>query len=320
MLSRVAATLELRRRRVTLDPVRTPAEPFLHGVLHQHGHVLLDRRVAEQLSFLEDSAFDFAGRRPVAVLAAQQIGDAVQLVIQCLGGEFLNRHPLRSFRDGSACASTLLNAVCPHKGRIPLSRRVFTGSSLVVGRSPARLPELARVPSADAGVRRSVTSMDHSWLTPAALTLVMAVGPSAPAAEASSAAVTAWEGAAVRSSDGGAVTTTAVRGDVTAVVPGASIADDDHLPTTLGDHHSYRAVFGVWVAPNAQRPRLKIRSDGWVVRRCAPLKLQPGTDSFVTCEVVRSSSRQASNLAITLVVRTSNLGTYSRSFLHAVTK
>jgi hypothetical protein len=110
-------------------------------------------------------------------------------------------------------------------------------------------------------------------------------------------------------------------GNVIAVVPGASIADGDHLPSKLDLHHSYRAVFVVWVAPNARRPSLKIHANGGPLRRCSVLKLQPGTDSFLTCEVTPDSARQgATNLTITLVARTSNLGTYSRSFRHSVTK
>jgi hypothetical protein len=62
------ATVELRGRCVTLGSVPAAAEPFLHGVLHEHRHVLLHCRVAEQFCFLENGALDLTAGGPVAVL------------------------------------------------------------------------------------------------------------------------------------------------------------------------------------------------------------------------------------------------------------
>ena len=217
--------------------------------------------------------------------------------------------------------ASLHRAVCPHNVPLHSAARTFIGSSSWVGCSSERFPELSIVAPPNSGAGRSVTDMDHSWLTGAAAALVIVLGPSTTSTPASAAPITAGSGATANTTASAAVITSASRGNVIAVVPGASIADGDHLPSKLDLHHSYRAVFVVWVAPNARRPSLKIHANGGPLRRCSVLKLQPGTDSFLTCEVTPDSARQgATNLTITLVARTSNLGTYSRSFRHSVTK
>jgi hypothetical protein len=162
--------------------------------------------------------------------------------------------------------------------------------------------------------------MDHSWLSGAAA-LVIVLGPTATSSDASATAGTVGAPAATTARPALAMTTTAIGGNVIAVVPGAAITGDDHLPPKLDGSHTYRATFLIWVAPNARHPTLKVDAAGGVVRHCSVSKLQPGADSYLTCQVRPDPKHQvATNLTITVVVRTSNLGTYSRSYRHQITK
>gem|GEM_PF-3694328 len=119
------------------------------------------------------------------------------------------------------------------------------------------------MPSPNAGAGRSVTDMDHSWLTGAAA-LVIVLGPTATSSDASATAGTVGAPAATTARPALAMTTTAIGGNVIAVVPGAAITGDDHLPPKLDGSHTYRATFLMWVAPNARHPTLKVDAAGGV--------------------------------------------------------
>jgi hypothetical protein len=175
-------------------------------------------------------------------------------------------------------------------------------------------------PPPNSGAGRSVTEMDYSLLTGAAAALFMLLGPSAISAEASTATVTAGAGASATDRPAAAATTMTVSGNVRVVVPGAAIASDDHLPAKLDRRRAYRAAFLMWVAPNARHPRLEVHADGGVVRGCSVSKLRPGVKSYLSCQVLPDPRhRGASAMTITVVVRTANLGTYSRIDQHQIT-
>jgi hypothetical protein len=106
-------------------------------------------------------------------------------------------------------------------------------------------------------------------------------------------------------------------GNVTVVVPGASIARADGVDATIERGHAYRAEFLIWVAPNARKATLVVQSHGAVLNSCMSAHVRPGTTSAVLC-LVRAGAKTSGNRAsIDVVVRT-NLGTVSRTFAHVL--
>jgi hypothetical protein len=158
--------------------------------------------------------------------------------------------------------------------------------------------------------------MRRAWLTSAAAAVVLALGPMAPSSEASAATLTRAGGATI----GTPLTTKAAGGNVIAVVPGASIVSDDHLSKQLDRGRTYTATFLIWVAPNARHPTVKVHADDGTVRRCSASKLSPGLAADLTCRVKPAARQSAvTNMTINVVVRTSNLGQYARSYTHQIT-
>ena len=182
-----------------------------------------------------------------------------------------------------------------------------------VGCSPGRYSGFRRrSPNLASG--RSVTDMDHSRLSWAIATLVVALGPTATSSGASAATTT---NAAVY---GPLQLSTTRAGNVVAVVPGASFAGDDHLPAKLDRKHTYHATFVMWAAPNARHPVLKVRTIDGTARHCSHSKIRPGAATYLTCDVRPNAKHQiAASMTIAVVIGTSNLGTYSHSYRHQIT-
>jgi hypothetical protein len=144
-----------------------------------------------------------------------------------------------------------------------------------------------------------------SWLASAASALAITLGPAA----------TTYTGPAEPPSGG---VTTDGSGNIVATVPGASIAAGDHVEYTVDRGHSYRAVFLVWVAPNALKATFKVRADGGVVNHCSSVELRSGAVTSIRCQFRPSAkkSSRAGGITITAVVRTRNFGSYSRTYRH----
>jgi hypothetical protein len=109
------------------------------------------------------------------------------------------------------------------------------------------------------------------------------------------------------------------RGNVVASVPGASIAPGDHVTDKVQPGQTYRTVFSVWVASNAREARVRVRAEGATVSRCSSRHPRAGAVSYVACQVTpKAGTNGAHDVTITLVVRTSNVGSFSRTFQHGV--
>jgi hypothetical protein len=107
-------------------------------------------------------------------------------------------------------------------------------------------------------------------------------------------------------------------GNVTVGVPGASIAADDEVDQSLQSGHAYRGAFAVWVAPNAGRATMVLKAHGANLSSCSSMRLRPGTTSAVMC-LVRGNTN-GNRISIDAVVQTANLGTFTRTFSHALTR
>jgi len=149
--------------------------------------------------------------------------------------------------------------------------------------------------------------------------LVIAVGLTTANSKASAATVLAGS-AADSSQTATPLDTTAISGNVEALVPGVSIVPDDNLPKVLDRGHTYRATFLIWVAPNASHATVNTQVATGTVRGCSSSKLKPGSDVAFTC-VVRPDSKHlaARNMTIDVTVSTTNLGQYTRSYGHGIT-
>jgi hypothetical protein len=73
-------------------------------VLDEHRHELLHGGVPEKLRFLIHRSFDLTIGGSIAVLTAQYVDDAAQLIIEYLLGQFLNRHPRPVSKKPYTCA------------------------------------------------------------------------------------------------------------------------------------------------------------------------------------------------------------------------
>ncbi len=162
--------------------------------------------------------------------------------------------------------------------------------------------------------------MDYSWLTGAAAALVLALGPMATSSEASAATGVPGPETTVMSVGAASVTSAAMASNIIAVVPGASIANNDHLSRRLNRHGHYRATFLIWVAPNSRHATVQVRADLGSVRHCSASELKPGTNQYVTCQVQPDPKKGATRMTISVVVHTNNLGQYSRDFRHQISK
>ncbi|HEY3925055.1 MAG TPA: hypothetical protein VGL75_10885 [Acidothermaceae bacterium] len=102
-------------------------------------------------------------------------------------------------------------------------------------------------------------------------------------------------------------------------MPGSAIARGDGLDAVIQHGLSYRAEFLVWVAPNVGMATLTLHADGAGLGHCSSPRLRPGKTATVTC-LVRTDT-DATEVAVTtdVVVQTSNFGTFSRTFTHALT-
>jgi hypothetical protein len=108
-------------------------------------------------------------------------------------------------------------------------------------------------------------------------------------------------------------------GNVVASVPGASIAPGDHVTDKVQPGRTYRTVFSVWVASNARKARVRVRAEGGAVSDCSSRHPRSGAVTYVTCEVRPKAKRVGpKDVTVTVVVRTSNLGSFSRTFRHEI--
>jgi hypothetical protein len=122
------------------------------------------------------------------------------------------------------------------------------------------------------------------------------------------------------SDSAGPLDATAISGNVEALVPGVSIVPDDNLPHVLDRGHTYHASFLIWVAPNAGHAMVKAQVDTGSVRGCSSSKLNPGSGVAFTCAVRPDSKHVAvTNMTIDVIVSTTNLGQYTRTYRHGIT-
>jgi hypothetical protein len=151
--------------------------------------------------------------------------------------------------------------------------------------------------------------MDQSWIIGIAGTLAFAMIPSAAASRQSLAPVSGVaQNVRLASSE-------ILVGNVTAIVPGASIAASDSVSHTMEPGRSYRATFLVWAAPNARNPTVAVSAHGAEVRGCLSTKLRPGAGDKVTCDV-RPRLAHSNVVTITVVIHTRNLGAFTRTYEH----
>ncbi len=108
-------------------------------------------------------------------------------------------------------------------------------------------------------------------------------------------------------------------GNVVVVMPGSAIAGSDGLDAVVRHGQTYRAEFLVWVAPNAGSATLALHADGAGLSHCTNPRLRPGTTSAVMCLVRTDTDAGERNVSTDVVVQTSNLGMFSRTFRHALT-
>jgi hypothetical protein len=108
-------------------------------------------------------------------------------------------------------------------------------------------------------------------------------------------------------------------GGVVVVVPGSAIARGDGLDAVMQRGQTYRSKFVVWVAPNVEGATLALHVDGAGLSHCTSQRLRPGTTSAVTCLVQTDTDASQTAVSTEVVVQTSNLGTFSRTFTHALT-
>jgi hypothetical protein len=103
---------------------------------------------------------------------------------------------------------------------------------------------------------------------------------------------------------------------VTAIVPGTAITPSDGLASVLHRGEPYRAEFVIWVAPNAGKATLSLQAIGVTLSSCTSEHVRAGSTSRIMC---LARGRTNTNASFDVVVRTSDLGTYSRTFVHALT-
>jgi hypothetical protein len=153
------------------------------------------------------------------------------------------------------------------------------------------------------------------WLRGLLAGMVSLVGPQAlPAAMpgtgplTSSNASASWTGMA----------NGAGQGDVDASVPGESIAMTDGIGKVVHGSSRYRAIFQVWVAPNVRHGTVRVVAVGASIKGCSTKKLQPRVDNYVDCRLQPAGGQPS--ITVTLTASSSNFGTVSRSFAHAVSR
>jgi hypothetical protein len=147
--------------------------------------------------------------------------------------------------------------------------------------------------------------VNRQWLLGAAATLVVALGADGILSDR--------DDARHRTASGGG------HGNVVASVPGASIAPGDHVTDKVQPGRTYRTVFSVWVASNARKARVRVRAEGGAVSRCSSRHPRSGAVSYVTCEVrPKAKTVGPKDVTVTVVVRTSNFGSFSRTFRHEI--
>ena len=168
-----------------------------------------------------------------------------------------------------------------------------------------------RQPSSRDGVSRNVGNVNTSTILGATAALLLALAPQSSAAALTRSGST---GVAYPLPGGAAAPG---RGNVTAVIPGASIAANDGIDQAMQRDRNYPTEFLVWVAPNAGKATLSLHAEGAVIRRCTSKRLRPATTSAVTC-LVRGTAKTG-HVSIDVVVRTRNFGTFSRTFVHELT-
>lgn len=100
-------------------------------------------------------------------------------------------------------------------------------------------------------------------------------------------------------------------------LPGSSIGGNDGIDGALNRGHTYRADVLVWVAPNAGSATLALHADGAALTKCVAARLRPGKTSAVMC-LVRADPHANASVSIEVVVQTSDLGTFARTFTHAL--
>jgi hypothetical protein len=115
------------------------------------------------------------------------------------------------------------------------------------------------------------------------------------------------------------VTAAPDRGNVVVVVPGSAIARGDGLDAVMRRGQTYRAEFLVWIAPNAGSATLVLRADGAGLSHCTSPRLRLGTTSAVMCLVQTDTDASVIAVDTDVVVQTSNFGTFSQTFTHALT-
>ena len=108
-------------------------------------------------------------------------------------------------------------------------------------------------------------------------------------------------------------------GNVDVVVPGSAIARSDGLDLVMRRGQTYRAEFLVWVAANVGSATLTLHADGAGLSHCTTPRLRPGKTSAVMCLVRAAPGAGERAVSTDVVVRTSNFGTFSRTFTHALT-
>jgi hypothetical protein len=167
------------------------------------------------------------------------------------------------------------------------------------------------LPSSSGTVGRSVENVNPLTIFGAAA-LLLALAPQGAAAAltqsgSSGAGQVAYGAAATFDS-----------GNVVVVVPGSAIARGDGLDAVMAHGHAYRAEFLVWVAPNVGKATLALHATGAKLSHCSSPRLRPGTTSAVICLVRTDTDATKSAVSTDVVVQTSNFGTLSRTFTHAL--
>jgi hypothetical protein len=156
--------------------------------------------------------------------------------------------------------------------------------------------------------------MTSSWLASALAALAAALGPQTmstghPTGQvaASSTETASWPGPLINP-DGG---------NVVAAVPGGSIASSDGIGKTVSRGSHSRAMFQLWVAPNARHAKARVIAVGAKVHACSSTSLQPGVVNYLSCEI-RPNASATHEITLTVVASTADLGEFSRSFTHLV--
>jgi hypothetical protein len=178
---------------------------------------------------------------------------------------------------------------------------------------PARPAVFPCLPSSPEGAGRNVRNVNTPTILGAAALLLALAPQSAAAALTPSASRGAAAHAPYRA------TASPDPGDVVVVVPGSAIARGDGLDAVMRRGQTYRAEFVVWVAPNVGSATLDLSAEGAGLSHCTSPRLRPGTTSAVMCLVQTGTEPSESAASTDVVVQTSNLGTFSRTFTHALT-